>query len=197
MTRTRRKVKPENLVLYRFFDADGALLYVGKSTHAWDRFAEHRRGSAFYPDAAAVTLQRGFVSEAELAAAEVSAIRSENPRFNINLKVKPPRVRKSTRPPLNPCGALHYCGDRQHGDSGVCADRDQVDLEMTDRLDGGESADEIAADLGCRPSYVRCTHARIRHDQAIGVHGCWECPAAEFGVSRATVYNVKNRTEAG
>jgi Nuclease subunit of the excinuclease complex len=71
-----------DLVLYRFFDADGALLYVGKSINVWRRLGAHRRGSEFYPEAASVTLQRGFGSESELAAAEAAAIRAERPRYN-------------------------------------------------------------------------------------------------------------------
>jgi hypothetical protein len=71
------------LVLYRFFDTDGRLLYVGKSVNVWRRFKDHKRGSAFYPEAASVTLQRGFDSEDALARAEITAIQSESPRFNI------------------------------------------------------------------------------------------------------------------
>lgn len=64
------------LVLYRFFDGDGRLLYIGKSINVWSRFANHRRDGRFYPDAAQVTLTRGFSNEAELLEAEAAAIKS-------------------------------------------------------------------------------------------------------------------------
>ncbi|MHC9292031.1 GIY-YIG nuclease family protein [Mycobacterium sp. LTG2003] len=71
-----------DLVLYRFFDEDGGLLYIGKTVQAWERFSQHRRGSAFFAEAATITLQRGFATELQLAEAEVAAIRTEEPRFN-------------------------------------------------------------------------------------------------------------------
>jgi predicted GIY-YIG superfamily endonuclease len=40
-----------DLVLYRFFDADGGLLYIGVSVNVWHRFTEHRRKSEFFPEA--------------------------------------------------------------------------------------------------------------------------------------------------
>jgi hypothetical protein len=76
-------VVPETFVLYRFFDAGGDLLYIGKSVNVWSRFTSHRRTSKFYPEAARVELQRGFASAGELDKAEVSAIRAEHPKFNI------------------------------------------------------------------------------------------------------------------
>jgi hypothetical protein len=170
-------------VLYRFFDVDGGLLYVGKSVRAWDRFAAHRTGSAFYPEAAQVTLQRGFKSDRALAKAEVAAIRSERPRFNIQHKPGP--TRKPTRLDAmvpNPCGCPHYCGPWVHV-SAVCQGRDESDLAIVQRVDAGEPVAAIAADVGCRGDYIETTHERIRKQQAEGCHGCWECPgrAAEGG----------------
>jgi hypothetical protein len=72
----------QDFVLYRFFDADGELLYIGKSVNVWSRFTSHRSGSAFYPEATKVTLQRGFKTEDRLSEAEISAIRAERPRYN-------------------------------------------------------------------------------------------------------------------
>ncbi|OMB79266.1 GIY-YIG nuclease family protein [Mycolicibacterium conceptionense] len=73
-----------DLVLYRFFDAEGGLLYIGKSVNAWHRFSDHRRSSTFYPEAASITLQRGFSDEVDLIEAEAAAIRAEQPRYNVN-----------------------------------------------------------------------------------------------------------------
>lgn len=73
-------VNPD-LVLYRFLNACDDLLYIGKSINAWQRLTSHRR-SWFFPEVAAVTLERGFATEDELRAAEVEAIRREAPRYN-------------------------------------------------------------------------------------------------------------------
>lgn len=187
-----------DLVLYRFFDADGGLLYVGKSVNVWQRFVAHRQGSGFFPEAVSVTFQRGFTSEVELLAAESAAIRSEEPRFNVQHKPKPkkrrmkpgpkPGTNRLVRDP-NPCGKRHYCGDLDHGPSSTCRDRDVPDVEIANRIDSGESVEAVAAAMGRRAEYVAVTVDRIRRDWDAGGHGCWECP----GVSRATVYNARGR----
>ncbi|NOR03677.1 hypothetical protein HGK72_26865 [Mycolicibacterium fortuitum] len=125
-----------DLVLYRFFDADGALLYIGKSIRAWDRLAEHRRGARFYPDAANITLQRGFCSEAALAKAEVAAIQAERPRFNDQHN----RRRPASTEPWN----LHVGGRAytqppdmcdEHNCLGVCEPRAQAWCRNRDRAE--------------------------------------------------------------
>lgn len=73
----------DDFVLYRFFDAAGALLYIGVTARSWQRFYEHFKHSAFYPEVAVVTLQRGFADLAELYRAEQASIQSEDPRYNI------------------------------------------------------------------------------------------------------------------
>lgn len=158
-----------DLVLYRFFDADGGLLYVGIAARFWTRFSAHRRTSEFFPEAATVTMQRGFASRDDLLAAEAAAIRAEKPQFNVvhnrpKPKPKPQRGwvesdnarwrRIRDLEIRNPCGKPHYCGDSVHIPSGVggpCHERDLLDMEKL--------------------------VPRIRRDQAVGGHGCWECPA--------------------
>lgn len=70
------------LVLYRFYDAEGGLIYVGKSVAFLDRLSQHRRDSGFFPLVASVTLERGFSTEGDLLAAEHAAIAAEHPQFN-------------------------------------------------------------------------------------------------------------------
>jgi predicted GIY-YIG superfamily endonuclease len=86
-----------NLVLYRFFDADGGLLYIGVSMNVWARFSQHRQGSAFFPDAASVTMQGGFSSRAKLLVAERTAIRREKPRFNVVHNRPKPKPKSASR----------------------------------------------------------------------------------------------------
>lgn len=78
-----------DLVLYRFFDKHDGLLYIGKSIQVWSRFVSHRNARVFYPEAAKVTLQRGFGSHDELLDAERAAILAEQPKYN-KLHKNPP-----------------------------------------------------------------------------------------------------------
>src|SRR5690606_30075707 len=61
---------------------DGTLLYVGKSVSVFARISAHRKSSAFFSDAATMTIER-FPDEAALAVAEVRAIREEHPIYNV------------------------------------------------------------------------------------------------------------------
>lgn len=69
-------------ILYRWWDTDGTLLYVGKSVSLFSRIAAHRTSSAFFSSAAMMTLER-FPDEKALADAEVKAIRTEHPAYNV------------------------------------------------------------------------------------------------------------------
>lgn len=69
-------------ILYRWFDADGRLLYVGKSISVLARITRHRAASPFFQDAVSMTMER-FPDAASLAAGEGAAIRAENPSHNI------------------------------------------------------------------------------------------------------------------
>lgn len=73
--------RPE-FILYRWWDAEGNLLYVGKSISLFARISAHRKSSAFFPEATQMTIER-FPDEVTLAVAEVNAIRDEHPLYNI------------------------------------------------------------------------------------------------------------------
>lgn len=77
-----KNVDPE-LTLYRFFDGSGRLLYIGQTISAWDRMRGHRADSPFWPMVKRVDFENGrFANPAELAAAEVAAIKAERPVYN-------------------------------------------------------------------------------------------------------------------
>lgn len=67
--------------LYRHFDADGVLLYVGISLSAVQRLSQHRKAPWFH-DIDKVEVE-WFDMRAAAEAAEIEAIRSEKPVFNI------------------------------------------------------------------------------------------------------------------
>lgn len=68
--------------LYRFWDADGALLYFGISVRPWDRWKQHAGEKPWWDEVAKVTLE-AFATRDEVRAAELAAIKGEGPRFNI------------------------------------------------------------------------------------------------------------------
>jgi hypothetical protein len=69
--------------LYRHFDAEGRLLYVGISENARVRTGSHAITKDWFLDVATTTYQRGFSSREELADAEYLAIKVEVPLWNL------------------------------------------------------------------------------------------------------------------
>ena len=68
-------------ILYRAFDAEGTLLYVGASINPASRFEKHSRTQPWWPEVATITLQHCFDWD-ELDTEETRAIREENPKYN-------------------------------------------------------------------------------------------------------------------
>lgn len=91
------RMTDDTLVLYRFFDKDGRLLYVGRSVGYGSRIVDHSHRSGFYPRATTITLQRGFANAGEWKKAEKRAIATENPEFNVAGRVLEP----GTSVPIN------------------------------------------------------------------------------------------------
>ena len=67
--------------LYRHFDANGQLLYVGISKGLMARISGHERDSGWFWDIATITLQT-YQTREEALYAEAVAIRDENPSYN-------------------------------------------------------------------------------------------------------------------
>lgn len=68
--------------LYRFYDIDGQLLYVGISWRPAQRMLEHRMGKEWWSQVGDVTFEH-YPNHAEADEAETTAIRSERPLYNI------------------------------------------------------------------------------------------------------------------
>lgn len=67
--------------LYRFFDTDDQLLYVGISSNPSIRFRDHGRSKDWWSEVASITLEHWPSRQAALDA-EKQAIISERPRWN-------------------------------------------------------------------------------------------------------------------
>lgn len=74
--------------LYRHFDAEGALLYVGISLSAVQRLSQHKSGSKWFEQIRRVTIEWHDSREKALRA-EATAISQENPRHNLQRPAKP------------------------------------------------------------------------------------------------------------
>lgn len=67
--------------LYRFFDSENNLLYVGISHNWQQRLKQHYKHSDFHEEAAFMTLDH-FNTRAEVEEAEFVAIQTELPKYN-------------------------------------------------------------------------------------------------------------------
>ncbi|MGI5274666.1 GIY-YIG nuclease family protein [Nonomuraea sp. CA-218870] len=67
--------------VYRAFDSDGALLYVGSTDHRHTRFKGHEKRSAWWPLMAEIRCE-DLPTIDQARAAEMTAIRTEHPMHN-------------------------------------------------------------------------------------------------------------------
>lgn len=81
--------------LYRYFDKDGELLYVGVSLNSIARAAQHRTQSCWYDDFHTMTRQ-SYSTRGEALDAETLAIVNEQPKHNVR-KTTPPRPKSKSR----------------------------------------------------------------------------------------------------
>lgn len=97
-------------VLYRIWNEDGELLYVGATTDPGHRLREHHLQQPWWDEAASVTLQR-LATYIELAEAEIEAIRSENPKYNVIHTEKPRVSAMKPRRPQEGGGSVYQRAD--------------------------------------------------------------------------------------
>lgn len=74
--------KESKTELYRYFDKDGVLLYVGISLSAVLRQSSHKLLSSWYDEAVTMTIER-FETRSLALSAEKKAIMSEKPKHNV------------------------------------------------------------------------------------------------------------------
>jgi excinuclease UvrABC nuclease subunit len=78
--------------LYRHFNAEGVLLYVGISLRPFSRFKEHKTHSGWADQIANMAIEY-FPTRTEAMAAETKAVQEEEPLHNIRLRKPKPMVR--------------------------------------------------------------------------------------------------------
>ena len=72
--------KPQHL--YRHFDANDNLLYVGVSLSAFTRLSQHKSNSHWFDEIVRVDIQK-YPNRQQVLLAEIEAIQKENPRYNL------------------------------------------------------------------------------------------------------------------
>lgn len=75
--------------LYRFFDADDRLLYVGITTSGSARLAQHSRDKEWFSTVSRATFEH-FATREDALAAEKAAIKAERPAYNLRHSLAPP-----------------------------------------------------------------------------------------------------------
>ncbi|MGX1220369.1 GntR family transcriptional regulator [Streptomyces ambofaciens] len=78
---TTKPQQPERTALYRLYDADDQLLYVGISSDPPSRMQQHASDKLWWPEVAHHTIT-WLTSRSEALAAERAAINSEHPCYN-------------------------------------------------------------------------------------------------------------------
>lgn len=78
-----RDEKPWGLTsLYRMFDADGELLYIGRTARPGNRWEYHRNTAFWWLRVTTITVEH-FLTRDEASVAELDAIAKERPTFNV------------------------------------------------------------------------------------------------------------------
>jgi predicted GIY-YIG superfamily endonuclease len=84
--------------LYRFFDADDELLYIGITSHLPGRVSEHEGEKPWWTDVERVSVEH-FATREEVIEAEREAIRTEGPKHNISHNPQAERLPRTERHP--------------------------------------------------------------------------------------------------
>lgn len=79
--------------LYRHFDENGTLLYVGVSLSAIYRLSQHKKGSHWHSKISRQEIEH-FATREEALDAETRAIQNENPLYNKQKRLKPTPLRR-------------------------------------------------------------------------------------------------------
>ena len=90
--------RPPGHQLYRHYDADGALLYIGASQSTLQRLSGHRASSHWFWRIALVKIEH-YATREQAAQAETAAIAAEQPLFNIERNGKGTRTARPASPP--------------------------------------------------------------------------------------------------
>ena len=127
-------MKPKCCEMYRHFDKNGKLLYVGVSYTTFERLMQHRAASDWFDRIVRIEIERFPTREAALWAEEI-AIKEEKPLFNVGHSLTVPNKRKTTEAERLRLAAR---GKDEFGviiNSGACLNAIQATIEALERGD--------------------------------------------------------------
>jgi len=87
----------DRTAVYRLFDVDGVLLYVGISNHFGQRWERHAKVQPWWPEVQRQTVE-WHPTRKDAADAETVAIKDEHPRFNVVHAPRPEKVHAKRAP---------------------------------------------------------------------------------------------------
>lgn len=138
--------------LYRLFDADGQLLYIGISDVPSRRFTQHAYDKPWWPEVVRKSLE-WHPDRVSVENAEALAIRSEGPKYN---------VRKSgVRIALLDTIRLAKRGKIPSEEV-----EERMDNAIADTLADGWSVDDVAFVTGLSRERIRQIRNRVENDRA-------------------------------
>lgn len=79
--RKEKLLEPSNQTLYRFFNANNELLYVGITNNPFNRFSGHSKDKDWFKEIAYSTFEH-YPNRLSVDKAETLAIKSEKPKYN-------------------------------------------------------------------------------------------------------------------
>lgn len=107
--------------VYRFYSADGALLYIGKTISPRSRLKSHRHGKDWFGDVSRITIEK-HATETDALEAERAAIVAERPVHNVIHNggyVETGAEAPAPTEPVDPVAGLFYLTWRR---CGCCSD---------------------------------------------------------------------------
>lgn len=146
----------DRTALYRLYDADGQLLYIGVTTYPPKRFVEHERDKPWWPDVARHHVE--WIDGRERAeTAERCAIAAEGPRYNRIHNIGHPIAAGPSA-----AEAEAFAGFKHHYETRRALEPEM--LEAADRsLLAGATVGQLATWTGLSPEVFR------RRARALGV----------------------------
>lgn len=162
--------------LYRMFDADNQLLYVGVSMNVAQRFAAHRSSKRWWGDINRIDLEH-FASRREVLAAEAHAIRTEAPLYNVQYATRPLAVAAGT--PRETVQLIDGLTQHEHAVREISLHRRALEAELEEArteereaivaaLDSGMKQVQVCALTGYTREHVRRIAIAVRDGRATG-----------------------------
>ena len=141
---SRRPARTGRTALYRLFNAEGELLYIGITANFGQRWTQHAQAKSWWAEVERQTVE-WHPYRAAAGAAETAAIAAEGPRYNIRGIPKPePVPHVLLRETVDPATRVRYLARVIHGGGGHLEWR-EASVALLRHLAGENAANRIAA----------------------------------------------------